>query len=399
MAFTINRRNISPLINKDPDYFDILHELSEMSVIFYDSVTERAWLIDAERAVLQILLHSHQARPGHFKPGISLAFARHDDPKSVHAVMVKNGTTVVRDGLDAETGEQRNIPFSKPVKDLWEKLKNLGNIAQDQYQKSLHSADFHIGKRVLYGFEYLGLVHSTAELEKHPMKKRLVPGCGQWPDLADSLGATILLGDNFQEILLPRPESILCRGIDRLPSGMSYLAADAQILHRLMDRHGKRDNLFRLTPSDLTWMVESPFPTCTTRHVDYCSCNVVQELKRTRIVRDSGTANTLGSWQNGAIIFGNRSYRLKKRKHGAEFQPRLPPPPERALLGEMSTREITAEPIPLEDPAQDFFDDVHQPEPTDGDVEALSPRDRTRQHWSNIGFNPQDESGRLGFGD
>lgn len=206
MSFTINRRNISPVINKDPECYDILHELSEMSIIFYDSADDRAWLIDAERAVLQILQHSYQARPGHFKPGADLTFANHiNDSNLVRSVMVANGTKVIREGLDPETGEKRDIPFSKPVKDLWEKLKNLGNIAQEQYRNSLHSSDFHLGKRTLYGFDYLGLVHSTADLEEHPMKKSLLPGCGQWPDLADSLGATILLGQNFQELLLPQP--------------------------------------------------------------------------------------------------------------------------------------------------------------------------------------------------
>ena len=408
LTFTINRRNIPPLVNKDPDYHDILHELSEMSVVFYDNATDRAWLIDAERAVLQILQHSYRARPGHFKPGVDLAFARHDDhTESVRAVMMANGTKVIRESLDAETGQKRNITFSKSVKDLWEKLKNLRNIAQEEYQKSLHSSDFHLGKRALYGFEYMGLVQSTAELEKHPVKTRLMSGCSQWPDLTDSLGATVLVGKNFQEILLPQPGSVVCPDFYRPPSGMSYLGADARIIHRLADRHGARGHLFRLTPSDLTWTVESPFSTCTAQDVGYCSCNLIQELKRVRNIRDTETTDTLGSWQNGAIIFGNRGSRSRKRRNGAitfenpnhhitrrridaDPQPRRVKSgrqvPVDTLLDVLRTREITAGPAPAEDQAQDIFDE-DPTEAAEGGVEALSPRDKVRQHWSNIDFN------------
>lgn len=309
MSFAINRRNISLAVNKYPEYHDILHELSDRLVVLYDTADHRGWLIDAERAVLQILLHSSKVRPGYWKSDVRFEVARSDQAKSVHAAMCRNGKLIMREGLDAETGKFREVPFSRTVKELWEKLRNLADIAKEHYQKSLHSSDLGFGKRAIYGFEYMGLVHSTGQAEKHPMKARLMSHCGQWPDLTDSLGAAVLLGRNFGELMSPGPNAAICPRFQTLPSSMSYLAADAKIIKRLLDRHSSPQTPWRLTATNMVWMViQDPFKNCKNHPSSCCSCNVVQRVKKANNCTNLIKRDSLSQWEEGAVIFGRTDY-------------------------------------------------------------------------------------------
>jgi hypothetical protein len=43
----------------------------------------------------------------------------------------------------------------------------------------------------------MALVDSSTELEHHAMKVQLDTDCGAWPDLANDLGAVVLVARNF----------------------------------------------------------------------------------------------------------------------------------------------------------------------------------------------------------
>lgn len=180
---------------------------------------------------------------------------------------------------------------------------------------------------------------------------------------------------------------------------MSYLAADSRIVHRLASRHGPRGNLLRLNASNLTWAVENPFPTCTVHVTNECSCKVVQEIRKMSSTRRPRENDTLGSWQNGAIIFGNRSYRPKKRKNSVNAQRDEFPIqyrgiiPADTVLHDMIPQGLAVGPILAENHAQD---DV-QIAAIEENIEPLSPRDQVRQHWGNIEFQFQAEEDTEGL--
>jgi hypothetical protein len=388
MTVSINRRNFSPLINKKPDYFDILDGLRDMKVVLFDTETSRGWLLDAERVVLQIILHCYQERPDRFKTGAEIAYAQPHEPDSVRMAMEENRKALIREGIDAATGEEKEIPFTKMVKEVWEKLRVLGGIARKEAKEAMHSADFGMGNKVLYGFDYRGLVESMGQHEIHPMRQRLMADCGQWPDMIDDLEATVLLGRNFPEILLPRDKAILCQRFYRLPSNMSYLAADAGIIDRLLVRWSRPENPWRLTKSGFTWLVtEDPFEYCVTQRTDQCSCDPIQELQQAERVKKILEKEALRQWKAGALIFGRKRHRLKRkaRKSWSHISH-----DRRASIDSSINNQVQSL-IATESANQpsSSCDTELPPSPVqerneEPGQDALSPHDRTRLHWAGM---------------
>ena len=227
-----------------------------------------------------------------------------------------------RNGFDIESGKNKHIIFSSLVKDVWEILKGLAGVARLDYKKSAHRENFKMGRRTMVGFEYMDLVHSSSEFEKHPLQEKLKGECGKWPELADDIDAVLLFATNFQEILIPHDESEVCTKFRRLPCQRSYLAAKAAIIQRFL-QHCRKDpsNYWRLTKRDLTWIpTGNPFSACMLYDSDQCSCSRVQSLKR---IKDTGSVtfkDSWSSWGKGAIIFGSDSGSFTQRLLGTSHK-------------------------------------------------------------------------------
>lgn len=213
------------------------------------------------------------------------------------------------------------------VKEYHEKLTNLRGIAKEEHQKSIHLADIGIGKRVLYGFEYLNLIQSSTS-ETHLLTERLMSDCGQWPDLADYLDATALFGRDFGEVLSPSQNSRVCHSFQQLPIGKDYLATDARIIQKLLQRNSCATTPWRLTSTDLVWMaVQNPFQTCKRKtansHIRCSSCNPIQQLKKGSNVRNAIERDSLPALDTGALIFGYKSNQLRKKLEvGSQHDPK-----------------------------------------------------------------------------
>jgi hypothetical protein len=157
----------------------------------------------------------------------------------------------------------------------------------------------------------MGLVDSSTELEHHAMKAQLDMGCGAWPDLANDLGAVVLLARNFQEVLSPRDKELLCPNFRRLPLKESYLATEVITIRKLLERFSTDSAQKRLVATNMTWIVsENVFAPCDQQNGASCSCKRVQELSKTC----HSKSQTLGEpWDHGAIIFrAKATNRLQK---------------------------------------------------------------------------------------
>jgi hypothetical protein len=110
-----------------------------------------------------------------------------------------------------------DVWFSAAVSEILEILKVLAYKPQSGYKRCFQLTNFNVGNRGIVGFEYMGLVDSSTELEHHAMKVQLGTDCGAWPDLANDLGAVILLARNFQEVLSSRDKELRVRISDGSP--------------------------------------------------------------------------------------------------------------------------------------------------------------------------------------
>jgi hypothetical protein len=305
------------------DYKDILHDLRGRSVFLYDTATRRSWLIDAERAVLQIILHRSKIRAhDYIDPGIKFKVANHMEAGSAKSAMESNEQVRLRKGWDSAEGKEMDIWFSAIVKEIWEMLKALAFKSQSEYKRCFSLADFNLGSRGFVGFEYMGWVTSSADLEQHPMKVTLDSDCGYWPHLAHDLGAVVLLARDFQEVLSPRDEVSLCPKFRKLPSQKSYLATEVTTIRKFIEQYSVFNSQKRLSATNITWIVsENVFTPCNQQDGEDCSCKRVQELRKT----SSKKVNLGELWDGGAIIFGAR-FANHLMKEGPETGRRQQPP-------------------------------------------------------------------------
>jgi hypothetical protein len=314
LNFQIGRKQTSQSTRPIKDYRDILRDLRDRSIILYDTATRRGWLIDAERATLQIMLHRSKARKNYVAPDVGFEIANPAQAASAQSAMESNQQVKLREGWDAAEGKKIDIWFSTSVKEIWEILNALAYKTQSEYKRCFPLADLNLGNKGIVGFEYMGLIESSAELEQQPMKVKLDSDCGAWPDLANDLGAVILLAKNFQEVLLPLDEVSLCQKFRRLPSNKSYLAIEAATIRKLIKKSNTLSSQKRLTATNMEWIVsENVFTPCSQRNGD-CSCRRVQELRKL----SSSRSESLGElWESGAIIFGARvTNRVQKEGPG-----------------------------------------------------------------------------------
>jgi hypothetical protein len=161
------------------------------------------------------------------------------------------------------------------------------------------------------GFEYMGLVGFSTELEHQAMKVQLDTDCGAWPDLANDLGAVVLLTRNFQEVLSLRDKELLYPNFRRLPLEKSYLATEVITIRKLLERFSTDSVQKQLAATNMTWIVsENVFAPCDQQNGASCSCKRVQELSKTC----HSKSQTLGEpWDHGAIIFDAKvTNRLQK---------------------------------------------------------------------------------------
>lgn len=291
LAFQVGRRQYPQEVQKLELYDDILKDLRNRCVILYDTITKRGWLLDAERAALQIVLHRCKDKGIGNAPDLGLSREQDNVPK----VMKRLGNLKLWDALDAETHEEREIFFTSEVKAVRETLVKLGIKAQAEYQR-LSSNLIPGPNHTLVGFQYTGAVVHPHNLD--PLTVDLESSCGSWPRIAQrELAATILFGRNFQEIFVSNEDPDLCRKFHKMPAGKDYLAVESCFALRIMGN----------TPLLITGAksLSSACPNSISE-AEHCPCNIALHAVEIR----SGDGHKKPPYLNletGAILIGRPS--------------------------------------------------------------------------------------------
>lgn len=320
LTFVIGRKQFLPTSRPITDYDDILHDLHDRTVIFYDTATKRGWLIDAERAALQIILHRNLAEISYAKSRTAFEIADPNRLSSSTSAMKNNKRVQIGKGWDSAEGKDTIHWFSTVVKEIREEFVALTEKGYSEFQRCYPRTDIHCTSQGFVGFEYMALVERTSDMQ--PMKVEPAE-CGMWPTLAYDMHALILLGQNFQEILLPCDTDSLCPTFQKLPSERSYLAVEISKIDELLRRNGKGDCEKRLTASNIMWVTsEDVFQPCKWVNGEQCSCNRVQQLSRTQ--KGSKSENYGEVYAEGAIIFGTRLRKRLQRRHRLSQQTTIP---------------------------------------------------------------------------
>jgi len=322
LNFAIGRKQFLPTSRTITDYDDILHDLRDRTVIFYDTATKRGWLIDAERATLQIILHQTKAKTSYVESRTAFQIADPNQLSSATSAMKNNKCVQIGKGWDSVDGKDTIRWFSTLVKEIREELVALTVKGYSEFQRCYSRTDIHCASRGFVGFEYMALVERASDLQ--PMKVEPADECGAWPTLACDLHAIILLGQNFQEILLPCDTASLCPTFQKLPSERSYLAVEVTKIKELLRKNSKDDCGKRLTASNIMWVASGDvFQPCKWANEEKCSCSRVQQLSKTH--KDSKSESFGELRTDGAIIFGARTRKRLERRPKLSRAITMPP--------------------------------------------------------------------------
>ncbi|KAH0536252.1 hypothetical protein FGG08_006859 [Glutinoglossum americanum] len=297
---------------KSNSYKTTLEDANGLHVILHDTRDKRAWHTNAERLILHMILHRYyrnsfeiDKRPVYIEP------ADENAGVSVRDAMWKNANTALFRDWKAGKDEETVWRFREMFEELLRTLEKL------QYEETTVRTRPKIRlswdpRGSILGWEYMDLVERKRQL--HLKSTKVEATFGKWPYFARDIGAVVLFGSGFHEILEPKEPDQLCCGFQTLPHGRGYLAMDISVLRALHISEGSPGDQARLTPTGFTWQRSTHvFERCnktsqaSQNQVNLCECKRIQELERPRLVNRSrrpGEIDACSGHDDGVVIFG-----------------------------------------------------------------------------------------------
>ncbi|KAH9864278.1 hypothetical protein J1614_010212 [Plenodomus biglobosus] len=294
IGFTIAETQFAPPIRSLSTYPKVLCDLAERNIILYDTATQRGWLVDAERAVYQILLH--RAQGGQYGEDVMLEYLASED--NIRSIMELNGKKELGKPLNMESMANEAIYFAAEVGKIRDKLCEWAFAGQAEYLRINKDPCYQVG---VVGFEYRNVV-DVPEIAT-PLWQKLRNSSGGWPKIAHhQLCATILFAKGFQEIFLPSNTKSLCGLFHTAPSYSSFLAVETKQVQKLI-----ASKSLAIHGCDY----DSLYPRCTSSQDRPFNCN----CKRVWDLHTGGTTPSRIQEElestNGAIILGSWPYAPK----------------------------------------------------------------------------------------
>lgn len=284
MQLSLGRRD-GPYHAQTPNFYqDLLEHARQLPVIVQDMDHGRAWHLDGQRFILGAIQHRHCIQPYtvHSKP-IPLHCAGGDDIHSVHLAMLQNREIVLRHDRHLRDDDMHEKLYRHEVHELYERLESLQAALENVTEAGIE-LKLSWGQSI-QGWSYTELVEG-----EHRMMAReaaLRKTCGLWPALARDIGAVVLFGANFDEILEPLSDSGMCEGYKEMPKHYDFLAIEVSHIKTMLQKNRNRPDQGRLTSGGLHLLcLPDSFKPCQcstiqTRRYSYCNCKRITQLSTT----------------------------------------------------------------------------------------------------------------------
>jgi hypothetical protein len=137
---------------------------------------------------------------------------------------------VIRNDRRTETSDATSKYFRDVVGELYTVFEGL-----TEYQEELENSPGLelIRDRAckLFGWEYMDVV--KCKLHPRPRKTQLKSTCGEWPKLMRKIGAVVLFGVCFQDVIRPIADGQLCPELQFLSKRNDLLAMEVCMLQDL----------------------------------------------------------------------------------------------------------------------------------------------------------------------
>lgn len=325
-------------LEREKDYPSLLKWISRQPIVFYDTSSSRAWLIDGASALLHLVR-------------ISL-YMDSNDPESTYDWVFD--PRQLQDDWNGCTGR---LAALKTLTNLANRNQNLYVVSkkivsgqtmveystlEERVVKILHCLEILIDRQIkvasqdgitipqalpalksasIVGFDTLDILDPLG-----PILPRIQHGSmlgHGWRDLVPAMGIMTIFGDGFGELIRPGTPSAVCQRWGQIPIGSDYLCTSLSTMKMLYEKRMTRmwpelgigevtEKIVWLSPSQIA----EPCECRSGSHVhpvSRCQVNPVQYLmsKRLRNLRSLPRSMPLVDLKKlkaeGAVIFGHMS--------------------------------------------------------------------------------------------
>ncbi|QYT04503.1 hypothetical protein H0G86_011407 [Trichoderma simmonsii] len=182
-------------------------------------------------------------------------------------------------------------------------------------------------KNILGGFDFMDIA-VCRPLKPIIEKLQIEDHSTGWTDLADSLGALPLFGNNFGDLVKPEAGSVTkscpqCGSEPSLPSGKNYLAVCVDVLKEIHERNNgcKKTTPWHLIDDLCCHIDKTDFEPCRCISSNRRGSNHdrVQAISSKDSFLDTASANPNDIDGSGAVIFGHKRIAHRWNKHIGEI--------------------------------------------------------------------------------
>jgi hypothetical protein len=299
--------------SKEADFYGgLLDHAAQIHVVIQDAHDQRAWLVNAERTILHLIVHHYTLKKAQRQnKSLRLAVGTPEDPGSIRKAMLQNRETVIEDDQHLKKTEVTEKRFRHMVEELYTIIDAL-EAFQAEYAKNATSVELGFDKAShTYGWQYMDLVKKKNSM--HLRDAKLESTCGGWPKLMRDIDAVVLFGVHFGEVIQPTTNTRLCGGFQLLPKGKDLLAMEVSTLQELYEEGGSSRDFAQITHNGAHLRRSKDiFRSCAKRTGSGskascdCTCERIQEIGWKK-----GSENKrITERSSGAIIVGGKTSML-----------------------------------------------------------------------------------------
>lgn len=318
-----------PICNPPPLYRSLVQHVGQHYFTLYDVEERRGFLSPG----LAVLLHILRA---------SLRWEEKENPDDFYADAIEwlNKIPLSTQGTQAAKQilyDSANWAIKLHLDDIDEyhllkdRVKSICHLLETAIEKAnraiTQGALKGTPKNILAGFDFMDIA-VCRPLKPLIEKLQIADHNTGWTDLADSLGALPLFGNNFGDLIKPEAGSVTksCRqcGFEpSLPSGKNYLAVCVDVLKEIHERNNgcKNTTPWHLIDDLCCHIDKTCFEPCRCISSNRRGSNHdrVQAISSKDSFLDTASANPIDIDSNGAVIFGHKRIAHKRNKHICEI--------------------------------------------------------------------------------
>jgi hypothetical protein len=324
-----------PIRLSDGGYVRRLKLLRTQYVVIWDETERRGWLVSGCHALLHLVRESLEVDKkddegaGDFLYGLDGADTVLQEGKSPYRILMNEKNRQLRlylentevkkleASLEDEVGLENGVKISRTYRILEHLVLELMEALEKRYaieQLLANDPGYKIDPKFgdyLQGCDFRSLARQDRLI--FPLQTKVAKlGSKGWVDIIRAIGATVLFGAGFGDILRPVTGVRICHSRKTLPKDENLLAITVADVMTILETFGdsQHDAVKILNQNVVNHSSYKLFESCfCSGHGNSARCDYAQ-MRNSIVDRDgdSGTFNPLEQYPDGAIVLGHCSF-------------------------------------------------------------------------------------------